>query len=449
MRLLRVRPTYFRGFGSSQWIQTDADLVVLYGPNGFGKTSLAEAIEWLFYGTTKRRQRGELLSKEDYQGSYRNVHAPAGTTTAVEAVVRVPNGGEYELRRELHPGPRGTEGSQILVNGSVADFATLQGTMDDVFSPVVAQDSLQDFIHSKPKERRDKIGAALGLDTLVRFKTAADKARTRFRQSPPVEVVTAQQAIPGIFRAAMSSPQAATVAARWQAGQFDYNQDILELEAAARGCIGIPQADRDPILTELGRRRRAAALRVFDDSPLRPPPDIDSLLASLQQYPQQWRSHVESLVASTNALSQAATTSYSNAQLRLWKEGLALRSIDAPNRCPLCEGDTLTGSKQAELQARIDASTGYSQAFELLKTECTKTAQFLRTLEQAAVKALPPCLTDEQRTRMCALFEGISHARFRTTRNENGGHIGYTVCATCLQRGRCFSGASSPRRSLA
>ena len=46
-------------------------------------------------------------------------------------------------------------------------------------------------------------------------------------------------------------------------------------------------------------------------------------------------------------------------------------------------------------------------------------------------------------------FKGISHARFRTTRNENGGHIGYTVCATCLQRGRCFSGASSPRRSLA
>jgi len=27
--------------------------------NGFGKTSLAEAIEWLFYGTTKRRQQSD------------------------------------------------------------------------------------------------------------------------------------------------------------------------------------------------------------------------------------------------------------------------------------------------------------------------------------------------------------------------------------------------------
>ena len=57
MRLVNLIVRNFRGFGNtSETIRLDGDLLLFYGPNGFGKTSLAEAIEWLFYGTTKRRQ---------------------------------------------------------------------------------------------------------------------------------------------------------------------------------------------------------------------------------------------------------------------------------------------------------------------------------------------------------------------------------------------------------
>src|SRR5258708_40047219 len=86
MRLVSLTVRNFRGFGSSGTaVPLDADLVLMFGPNGFGKTSLAEAIEWLFYGTTKRRERGDGYSKIEYAGSFANAHG--GTPVQVEATV--------------------------------------------------------------------------------------------------------------------------------------------------------------------------------------------------------------------------------------------------------------------------------------------------------------------------------------------------------------------------
>jgi recombinational DNA repair ATPase RecF len=75
MRLVELTVRNFRGFGSkAETIRLDRDLVLFFGPNGFGKTSLAEAIEWLFYGFTKRRRQGEGYSKAEYAGTYANAH---------------------------------------------------------------------------------------------------------------------------------------------------------------------------------------------------------------------------------------------------------------------------------------------------------------------------------------------------------------------------------------
>jgi recombinational DNA repair ATPase RecF len=60
MWLINLTIRNFRGFGASiDQIDLDADLVLFYGPIGHCKTSLTDAIEWLFYGCTKRRLLGE------------------------------------------------------------------------------------------------------------------------------------------------------------------------------------------------------------------------------------------------------------------------------------------------------------------------------------------------------------------------------------------------------
>jgi len=88
VRLLAVRPVFFRGCRDTPWLNLDSPLVLLYGPNAFAKTSFAEAIEWLLRGTTSRRSKGDSYWREEYRGSYRNAHAPDEAPTSVFA--RVP-----------------------------------------------------------------------------------------------------------------------------------------------------------------------------------------------------------------------------------------------------------------------------------------------------------------------------------------------------------------------
>src|SRR3954454_700777 len=116
MRLIELTVRNFRGFGPNiPPIDLNADLVLLFGPNGHGKTSLAEAIEWLFYGTTKRRQRGEEFSRAEYAGTFANVHGH--TPTELSLKIRF-HGRDIILSRRL--GDRET--STTLVDGQPADF---------------------------------------------------------------------------------------------------------------------------------------------------------------------------------------------------------------------------------------------------------------------------------------------------------------------------------------
>jgi AAA15 family ATPase/GTPase len=107
MRLIGIKPIYFRAFGNSDWISLNSNLVVIYGPNGYGKTSISEALEWLLYGKTRRRERGETLSQREHQGSYRNVHAPEGHPTSVNGSVL-----SIDTKSFFQP----------LLSGSIRDF---------------------------------------------------------------------------------------------------------------------------------------------------------------------------------------------------------------------------------------------------------------------------------------------------------------------------------------
>ncbi len=155
MRLLNLTVRNFRGFGdAAETIPLDGDLLLFYGPNGFGKTSLAEAIEWLFYGTTKRRQQGEIYSRSEYANSFANVHG--GSPTEVLATIDL-GGRHIVLSRRLTEG----EASETFVDGMRAPLSSIKLNPIEAVYPVVAQHGLQTFVHSKPKDRRDAVCAAL------------------------------------------------------------------------------------------------------------------------------------------------------------------------------------------------------------------------------------------------------------------------------------------------
>jgi predicted ATP-dependent endonuclease of OLD family len=75
MELKRIKIAGFRGFNDEQEVELDGDLIIVSGDNHTGKTSLAEALEWLFFGYTVRCRRGkDQYSKIEYRDIYRNAH---------------------------------------------------------------------------------------------------------------------------------------------------------------------------------------------------------------------------------------------------------------------------------------------------------------------------------------------------------------------------------------
>jgi chromosome segregation ATPase len=122
MRILDLTLHNFRGFGSpATRLVFESDLVLLYGLNGAGKTSLVEGIEWLFYGTTKRRLRGESYSKLEYTKTFANVHA--GLPVEVSATILMPDARCVVLTRIMVS--LITEETVTLINREPASFQSI------------------------------------------------------------------------------------------------------------------------------------------------------------------------------------------------------------------------------------------------------------------------------------------------------------------------------------
>ena len=86
IRLKSIEPHYFRGFRVIQQpIDVEGDLVVFEGRNSSGKTSLAEAMEWLFTGRLSRRESKDLGSARELENCITNEFRPENEDTWVKA----------------------------------------------------------------------------------------------------------------------------------------------------------------------------------------------------------------------------------------------------------------------------------------------------------------------------------------------------------------------------
>ena len=350
MRLIDLTIRNFRGFGNDgKSIRLDRDLILIYGPNGHGKTSIAEAIEWLFYGSTKRRLHGEGYSKAEYAGTYANVHN--GRPVQVDAAVSF-GGSTHVLSRRLSERGRG-EFTETLIDGQLSSFSALGFESVESVYPVVAQHGLQTFIHSKPKDRRDAIGAALGLDALTTFKSALDSARSSFQRSPPTAVVQARKELLANCAALAKIPEAKELAANWQKIPMliQPSEDRTALLAASSALCGARFRDAEGALTALRVQRGILSKALFDVSSIAPSAAVTEYIQDFMEKADLVNSAIEDFQkALSDAIASLAAT-YSTALLDFWSKGLELSQGD--DSCPLCEQTTLTVMKRGELQQRI------------------------------------------------------------------------------------------------
>lgn len=182
----------FRAFGTeTRRLDFDAPLSVVHGGNSVGKSSLAEALEFLLTGRSSRR---DLLggAKAEYHESLRNAHLPAGDQDVwVAAGVRSSDGRVHNVRRELLCDfSQGTEcASRLLVDGveqaDLAAFALAPAEGSALGAPVLLQHTLRHVLSTQPKDRVAYFKSLLSLTDLDALRDRVTQARRRLANQSP------------------------------------------------------------------------------------------------------------------------------------------------------------------------------------------------------------------------------------------------------------------------
>ena len=177
IKLKSMQVHYFRGFreGLSS-INIGDDLIVIEGPNSSGKTSLAEALEWLFSGSLSRRESGSTGNARELEKCITNEFRPVSEETWVSAVF-VSNAGatqDFTLRRVLQEDysakANASCSSVLFLNEERLTPSDERKILDGLFAdvpPLLMQHTLRDFVQGAPNQRRQYFERLLRLDELT------------------------------------------------------------------------------------------------------------------------------------------------------------------------------------------------------------------------------------------------------------------------------------------
>lgn len=359
-RLLWVEIRGFRAFGTEpRRLELDAPLIVVHAGNSQGKTSLAEALEFLITGHSSRR---DLLggAKAEYDDSLRNAHLPDGDLDVyIEAGVVDPLGVPHKVRRELvQDFGYGTEcASRLLIDGLlVEDLAAVGLPMSDppVRAPVLLQHILRHVLATEPKQRVGYFKALLSLTDLDLLRERVAAVRSTLEREVPgatiAEVATLLQT---------PAAQAATAIQAVADGALDAEAIATVVDAAfltaGSALLGTPPASRPQLQAALEAQIAEQAEEAF---PLQAFTATATASAVADPPPRP------DLDAFANALGQADRDAARLAPLlaaALAVEDLA--GLDHPMDCPICATpNALTPARIATLRNQLRRTTAVDAA---------------------------------------------------------------------------------------
>ncbi len=175
----------FRGFNQAQRIQLDASAVIVSGPNGTGKTSFFDAVQWLLVGSLQRLEKWRVRRTDEHITNLYTGSAPAVVTAEVEL-----RGQVVQLRRQgrSKDGFLEWKGEDGNFTGEEADrrlrAALTSRPRQDVrrllmTSALLQQDEVREVLEDRPADRYQQLAAILGLDEIAGFENAAKKRAER------------------------------------------------------------------------------------------------------------------------------------------------------------------------------------------------------------------------------------------------------------------------------
>jgi hypothetical protein len=348
------------------------------------------------------------------------------------------DGHEYVFKRCMALNAK-DEVSQLLIDGTPGTFAAIGLNPTEPVYPVVTQHSLQTFIHTKPKERRDAISAALGLEEVTLFKSALDGARRSFNLTPPPRVTAARALLKGLAPTLATLTETAAVAARWNQTpvKVDCEKDAAALVKAAQKLSGKTPATEPELMEALRDARREASKAVFDTNKVSPTPAAETAVSRLTQSAQTWHEALNLVVAEAVQAAATTTAAFSSELLVFWETGLRLAPADG-DRCPMCESPTLTAQQREIIQGRVAAHKNVVAANTRLKAAVNQAVTALESLEHSARAATVADLLPAQWETLGRLMTGLEPTLngFRTAHSsqaESGRELESKARAICAQ----------------
>lgn len=379
IRLVSIQPHYLRGFRDTPLpIPLDGDLVVIDGRSTSGKTSLAEALEWLFTGCLSRRESMELGSPHELENCVSNQFRPDDDETWVSGTFVSLATGEAEtftLRRVLKEDYGTTITSRcssvLFVDERELTAREERELLDGLFAsvpPLLMQHTLRLFVESHPRRRRQYFERLLHLDELTSLisKAVIGDARLDEFPSPTGSVALKTWNTLGEMMQAESSKRLHRQTSRL--GEGDLHTSVTR-SMTTIACHEFPElvsesSQFEEIGTTLAHEQRRARQRSF--------PLLAQLRPQRQILDDQYQSSYAAEITKAGGEVWEAWQAYEVAKkaaslvgsdrlaisraLKILLEENVIQRRDAAQVCPICayeEAKTLTASRIAEIESWI------------------------------------------------------------------------------------------------
>jgi len=386
----------FRSFGSAeQTLNVPGDLAVVWAPNSKGKTSLAEAIEFLLTGRISRRS---LMSstQEEFADALRNAHLDPAEDVFVAATLVGSDGSSHQLRRVLtHDYAKRQDcASSLDIDGQPASAADLTAlgihlSQPPLEAPVLAQHTLAYIFSVRPQDRSTYFKTLLEVTDLDKLRSDVEALSDRV--SPPSEPLLdkfdAALAVPSLkpvlSSIAQALPQQDELAASVSSAAEALLQDLGE---AIPSTLDERLHSVETALLE--RRSRTFPVGSFGNTKPHAPTAIpDATWKTLNTY-----------------LSERARIDEETRHLAdLFQRALSIPSVSEasePIDCPLCETPQgLVPTRIAALREHVEATRDFKTAEAAAQTSLDRLISLAIAIRSIATDVRPGFLrtTIEQR----------------------------------------------------
>jgi hypothetical protein len=386
LRVRKIDVQGFRSFGTNRQSITLSDTVTaIWGGNSQGKTSFAEAVEFLLTGQIARR---ELLAsaKDEFSQSLHNAHMPPAVPVFVEAEFVCVDGKARKLRRTLVADFDGNTPCQttLELDGAACAEIDIESVVGikllhpPLRTPVLAQHTLGYVFSASPTDRAAYFRAVLDTQDLEDFRAAVASLAEDVPKPNALELAD--------LAAVGSIPQLADDVAAIEASknEAEVKQALADAIQALLGIIGIQPAiileERINQLAEAleSRRKLTFPLNLFPRKPFAGWTDPSGALAKVVTTFESERAKVD---VETRRLVSLFESTLSIPAIAQCKE---------PMDCPVCGTQgALTPERVKHIRDQMAANKTYQDAESALSRELRAVDSKIQALDESASQALP------------------------------------------------------------